>query len=171
MKRFLSLVLVAGAAQVHATNQSSVIDAPVVDVQPIVEVYTQRIPHESCREERVRVVERGARRSATPTLVGAVLGGTVGSVLGRNSSRRDVIGGAGAILGASVGYDRSRRQAVNSSYYVTENVCTTEYELRERERTSGYRVSYRYGGGIYETRTDYDPGSTIAVRVKLEPLP
>lgn len=154
-----------------AANQSTVVNAQVVDVQPVVEVYTQRIPHENCRQERVRVVERGTPRSATPTLIGAVVGGTVGSVLGRNSSRRDIIGGAGAILGASMGYDRGRRQSHDSGYYVTEDVCTTEYELRERERVNGYRVQYRYGNDVFETRTDYDPGSTIPVRVSLEPLP
>lgn len=167
----IALSALVGTASVGAADQSTVIDAPVVDVSPIVEVYTQRIPHQSCRDEQVRVVERGRRRSATPTIVGAVLGGTVGSVVGRNSSRRDVISGAGAILGASMGYDRGRRNSRDNSYYVTEEVCTTEYELRERERTSGYRVSYRYAGSVYQTRTDYEPGATIPVRVRLEPLP
>lgn len=170
MKRTAKLVGILGLVPALAAAQSTVIDAPVVDVQPIVEVVNERIPFETCREERVRVVEGGGFRSATPTILGAIAGGAAGSVLGRNSSRRDVIAGAGAVLGASVGYDRGRRHTRNNGYYVTENRCSTEYELRERERVSGYRVSYRYGDSVYETRTAYDPGATIAVRVSVEPL-
>ena len=153
-----------------ARNQSTVVQVPVVGVQPQYETVTDRIPHEVCRNERVRVVEHRRGRSLTPTLVGAVVGGTVGGVLGNNSRRRDVIAGAGAILGASIGNDVGRNRQRSDSYYVTENVCTTEYELREYERINGYRVSYRYGGAVYKTFSDRDPGETIAVRVRLEPL-
>ena len=68
-------------------------------------------------------------------------------------------------------HQQRRRQQRDDGYYVTEDVCTVEYELRERERVSGYRVSYRYGDTIYETRTARDPGATIPVRVELKPLP
>ena len=163
----LSLML-SGPAR--ADSYSKVIEAPVVDVQPIVEVRTERIPVEHCRAERVRVVERGGHRSFTPTILGAVIGGTAGSVLGDNSSRRDVIAGAGAILGASVGHDIGQRRRRDDGYYVTEDICTTDYEIRETEEVSGYRVRYRFDDSIYETRTLREPGATISVRMRLEPL-
>lgn len=153
-----------------AARSSTVIDAPVVASEPIVEVITERIPRELCREERVRVVERGGGHSATPALIGAVVGGAAGAVLGDNSSNKDVIAGAGAVLGASIGHDAGHRRKEHS-YYVTEEVCEVEYELREREQVNGYRVRYRFGDTIYETRRATAPGSTIAVRVQLEPLP
>ncbi|MEM7806438.1 MAG: glycine zipper 2TM domain-containing protein [Pseudomonadota bacterium] len=165
----LPIAAALSAASVCASGQSSIVQAPVVSVTPVYETVTERIPHEICREERVRVVERG-RRSFTPTVVGAVLGGTVAGVLGNNSRRRDVITGAGAILGASIGHDVGRNRRAGDSYYVTENVCNTEYELRERDRLNGYRVSYRYAGDIYKTFSATDPGETIAVRVSVEPL-
>lgn len=171
MKFVPALVASFFALPAFAFGQSTVIDAPVVSVQPIVRVYSERIPYETCREERVRVVEQRPGIAVMPTIVGAVLGGAAGNILGRNSSKDDVITGAGAVLGATVANQRSQRQRRNDGYYVTEDVCTTEYELRERERTDGYRVSYRYGESVYETRMQREPGATIPVRVRLEPLP
>lgn len=164
-------ILVAGLAMPGlAMGQSSVIDAPVVDVQPLVQVVSERIPYEVCRDEQVRVEDRRWGTNVVPTVVGGLLGGAAGNILGRNSSKEDVITGAGALLGATVGYRRSQAQHRGGSYYVTENVCTTQYEVRERERIDGYRVSYRYGDDIYTTRTSRDPGATIPVRVRVEPV-
>lgn len=172
MRNILPLIAGLIAVPAFAVSQSTVIDAQVVDVQPIVETVSERIPHEICREETVRVVDRryGRYSRAVPTAVGAVLGGAVGNVLGRNSSKEDVITVAGAVLGGTIGNNRAGPNVNGDSYYVTEDVCTTEYEYRERERINGYRVSYQYGDSIYETRMDRDPGATIAVRVNLQPL-
>ncbi|MEQ8515954.1 MAG: hypothetical protein RIC38_10155 [Chromatocurvus sp.] len=168
MKRTLAGLLALLPLAAMADRQSTVVDAKVVSAEPVVRVVSERIPHETCREERVRVVERGSR-SATPGLVGAVVGGTVAGVLGRNSRYQPVIAGAGAVVGASVGSDMGRRRH-DSSYYVTEEVCSVEYELREREEVDGYRVRYRYSGNIYETRTQREPGRTIPIRVEIQPL-
>jgi uncharacterized protein YcfJ len=165
-----ALLLTTTAAATRADSYSRIIEAPVVSAEPIVQIYSERVPYERCRAERVRVVDRGLGGSWTPTVLGAVVGGTVGSVLGDNSSRRDVITGAGAILGGSIGRDIGRRQQRDDGYYVTEDVCMTEYELREREEITGYRVRYRYEDRILETRTATDPGATISVRMRLEPL-
>lgn len=170
MKQLMIGTMMVLPALASAASQSTVIDAPVVGVQPIIEVVRERIPHETCRQERVRVVERGQGSSVTPAILGAVTGGAIGAVLGDNSSHKDVITGAGAVLGASVGHDMGKRRQRDEVYYVTEDVCSIEYEIRDRERVNGYRVSYRFGDTIYETRSDTDPGPSIAVRVKLEPL-
>ncbi|MEE4276846.1 MAG: glycine zipper 2TM domain-containing protein [Halieaceae bacterium] len=162
-------VILSAVAQ--ADSYSEVIEAPVVSADPIVEVRRDRIPVERCRPETVRVVERRGARSYTPAVLGGVVGAAAGSVLGDNSSRRDLITGAGAILGASIGNDIGQRRRHDDGYYVTEEVCSTDYEIREREEVSGYRVRYRYDDRIYETRTAFDPGATIAVRMRLEPLP
>lgn len=171
MKQLVVSTILILPALASAASQSTVIEAPVVGVEPIIEVFRERIPHETCREERVRVVERGKGSSVTPTILGAVTGGAIGAVLGDNSSKKDVITGAGAVLGASVGHDVGKRNRRDEVYYVTEDVCSVEYEIRDRERVNGYRVSYQFGDTIYETRSSTDPGPTIAVRVQLEPLP
>lgn len=168
MKKGIAGLLALLPLAVMADRQSTVVDAKVVSAEPIVRVVSERIPHETCREERVRVVERDSR-SATPGLVGAVVGGTVAGVLGRNSRYQPVLAGAGAVVGASVGSDIGRRRG-GSSYYVNEEICSVEYELREREEVDGYRVHYRYSGNIYETRTEREPGRTIPVRIEIQPL-
>jgi uncharacterized protein YcfJ len=158
------------ASTTLADSYAEIIQAPVVSADPIIEVRRDRIPVERCRPETVRVDDRRQPRSYTPAVLGGVVGAAAGSVLGDNSSRRDLITGAGAILGASIGNDMGNRRRREDGYYVTEEVCSTDYEIREHERVSGYRVRYRYDDRIYETRTTTDPGATIAVRMSHEPL-
>ncbi len=159
-----ALALPVAVAQAQG---SSYINAPVVQSEPIVEVVTRKIPHESCRDEQVRVVNSGGH-SATPGLLGAVVGGVVGGAAGHNSRYQPVIAGAGALLGASIGTDMAHRQSAQA-YYVNERRCSTEYELRDIERVVGYRVAYQYQGNTYYTRTDSAPGSTIRLRVDVTP--
>jgi uncharacterized protein YcfJ len=168
----LAAALFSAAPTSQAQSIGEVVRAPVVSADPIIEVVEERIPFERCREERVplRGQDGFFGGSYTPTILGAVVGGTAGSVLGNNSSRRDLITGAGAILGGSIGRDIGKRQQRSGGDFVVETVCTTEYEVRERERVGGYRVRYRYEGQIMETRTASDPGSSIAVRTRVEPL-
>ena len=168
-----SVVLVIGMipALAMANTNSRVIDAPVESVQPLVEIVSQRIPVETCREERVRVIERApARSSAVPTLVGGLVGGTVGRVLGQNSSKRGLITGVGAAVGAAVAHNRTSVAGRDHKYYDVEEICTVDYEIREHERVNGYRVTYRFGDKLYTTRTASEPGDTIPVRVELKPL-
>lgn len=154
-----------------ADTHSTVIDAPVESVQPLVEIVSQRIPIETCREERVRVIERAPERSsAVPTLVGGLVGGTVGRVIGQNSSKRGLITGVGAAVGAAVAHNRTTAARRDHEYYDTEEICSVDYEIREHERVNGYRVSYRFGDKIYTTRTASEPGNTIPVRIELDPL-
>ena len=64
-----------------ADRHREIIHAKVVDVDPIIEVVNERIPHQICRDERVRVVSRGRGRPGAPGILGAVIGGTVAGVL------------------------------------------------------------------------------------------
>jgi uncharacterized protein YcfJ len=170
MRTVLSCAALAAASIAWADTQAVVVDAPVVGVDPIVQVVTDRIPHETCRDERVKVVVQGGHgHSTTPPILGAIIGGTVGGALGSDSRHQPLIAGAGAALGASIGHDVSHQRNAHS-YYVTEEFCEVDYELRDREEVVGYRVSYRYGDSIYQTRTATRPGETIRLRVELQPL-
>ena len=165
---FLVAALVLPVAIAQAQG-STYINAPVVQTEPIVEVATQKIPHEYCRNEQVKVVNSGAR-SATPGLLGAIVGGVVGGAAGSDSRYQPVTAGAGALLGASIGTDIARAQS-SSAYYVDERRCYTEYELRDIERVVGYRVGYVYEGNTYYTRTASAPGNMIRLRVDVSPEP
>lgn len=170
LTRFLCIpVLLLDSSLLNAEVQHSVQEVPVTAVEPIVQTVTRKIPHTSCRDERIRVDRAAPNHSATPAILGAVIGGVVGGALGQNSRYQPVAAGAGALLGASVGTDISHSQNTES-YYVTEQRCEIEYELRDHENVVGYRVSYLYGDRIYQTRTRQHPGSTIKLRVDISPL-
>ena len=168
MKRFTAGIgfFFFGCAASAATQIS--IEAPVVSVTPQVRHVTDRIPHQSCWEEQVRVERRGGHRSAVPPVLGAIIGGAAAGAIGDNSGHQGVIAGAGAALGAAVGRDVAHRSRTRSRY-VTEERCEIDYELREREVVSGYRVGYEYGDDVYYTQTRHRPGPTIRVEVILEP--
>jgi len=169
MARIILAAALALTAITTRAQDTMYIDAPVVLTEPIVEVVTRKTPHEYCRNEQVKVVSSGAR-SATPGLLGAVIGGVVGGAAGSDSRYQPVTAGAGALLGASIGTDIARRQSAGA-YYVDEQRCYTEYELRDIERVVGYRVGYEYQGNTYYTRTASAPGSSIRLRVDVSPEP
>jgi uncharacterized protein YcfJ len=170
LRRFAAISVWLFAHSVaNADVQRTMVEVPVTEVEPIMQFVTRKIPHESCRDEQVRVERMGSNHSATPAILGAVIGGVVGGAVGHDSRYQPVAAGAGALLGASVGHDVSHSRNTES-YYVTEQRCGVDYELREQENIIGYRVSYQYGDSIYQTETRYPPGSTIKIRVELIPL-
>ncbi len=159
--------LAAGLAS--AQSHTSVVEVPVTAVEPVVRIITHKIPHESCWDERVKVVREGGNHSATPAVLGAVIGGVVGGSVGHNSRYQPIIAGAGALLGSSIGNDISHQRNAQS-YYVTERRCEVDYELRDEEQIVGYRVSYQYGDSIYQTETRNSPGATIQLQVNVKPV-
>jgi uncharacterized protein YcfJ len=78
----------------------------------------------------------------------------------------------GGVLGYSIGKDigRNRSQQHGAGRYEEREVCSTSYEEVREERLSGYDVSYAYAGQTYKTRMRRDPGSTVRVRVHVEPI-
>ncbi|MBT4523270.1 MAG: hypothetical protein HOC23_24980 [Halieaceae bacterium] len=172
MKQLLACTLTACALvapMAVAASSHTFVEAPVVQVEPVVRVITHKIPHQSCHDERVKVVQSAGDHSATPQILGAIIGATTAGALGHNSRYQPVIAGAGAVLGASIGHDVGHNRQARS-YYVTEQRCDVDYELREEEKVIGYRVSYRYGDTIYHTETKTHPGRTIRLRVDLRPM-
>ena len=157
------------ASLASAQSHTSVVEVPVTAVEPVVRIITHKIPHESCWDERVKVVREGGNHSTTPAVLGAVIGGVVGGSVGHNSRYQPIIAGAGALLGSSIGNDISHQRNTRS-YYVTEQRCEVDYELRDEEKIVGYRVSYRYGDSIYQTETRNRPGATIQLQVNVNPV-
>ncbi|TAA36499.1 glycine zipper 2TM domain-containing protein [Pseudoxanthomonas winnipegensis] len=107
------------------------------------------------------------QRQATPggriaaTIAGGVLGAVVGSRFGGGTGR--VIGtavgtAAGTAAGQSV-YDNSHTERG------TVRVCEPVSDQRYEGEVEGYNVTYEYAGRTYQTRTAYNPGDRIRVRV------
>jgi len=142
----------------------------VTHVEPIVQQYQTSIPRQECHDEQV-VYRDNSRSSATPTLIGSIIGGAIGNELGRNSDAKK--GGLviGALLGGSIGRDIGNRSSNNGGkYYRTEQVCNTYYDTAYEERITGYYVTYKYMGQTYETQTHSDPGNKIKLRIEHTPV-
>jgi uncharacterized protein YcfJ len=107
-------------------------------------------------------VERGLA-----TVVGGVAGAVLGSRVGGGNGR--LVGTAvGTMVGGAAG--RSIYDANNHGYeHGTERVCEPVSYHEQRERVDGYDVTYEYAGRQYHTRSDYNPGDRIRVRVDVVP--
>ena len=146
-------------------------EVPVISSYPVYQTVVREEPREQCHIEQVaRRQSRG--KSATPAIVGTILGGALGNALGSKKSNQRVGAVVGGVLGYSIGKDVGRRHAeyYGAVRYEEREVCSTVYERIEEERLTGYDVSYAYGGRIYKTRMRRDPGSTVRVRVQVEPI-
>lgn len=102
---------------------------------------------------------------AMASVVGSVIGALIGSQVGDGSGRiaTSAIGSAvGAIAGQQV-YENARRQRNVGRVTVCDPV-RDGYGYDNRQ----YDVTYQYGGRTFTTRTNYDPGDRIRVRVIAE---
>lgn len=176
----LSTVIIAGAASLPLATWSAdyartygddfVIDAPVTYVEPLVRIVEVSTPKEVCWDQPVYERTR-SYRSNTPVIVGGAIGGLVGAALGDGRRSRRGLAAVGALLGAGAGYQHSVRNAQPASTYVTQQrVCEIQQVTHQEERIDGYRVTYEYRGRSFVTQTATDPGSTIRVRVNVQPL-
>jgi len=144
--------------------------ARVTHVEPIYQQIRTRVPRQSCWNEQVRVQHRRHNESYTDEILGAVVGGAVGNALGRgsNSKNRRYKTVIGAALGASVGHDIGQRQS-RGHHYETQRRCTVSHDVEYYDEVTGYRVTYRYKGRTYKTRTQHRPGKRIKVQVNVQP--
>jgi uncharacterized protein YcfJ len=169
-----SLVLVAGSASAadyaYGGNRAVYDYAQVVSVTPVVRYVTVTTPVKECWED----VEYYSRRTpdtgrAGKTLFGAIVGGVIGHQFGSGNGN-DAATVAGSLIGAAVANGSNR-----SAYYQTTEYsrpvrrCETNYQSHEEERVDGYDVIYRYHGRKYATRTPFDPGKKLKIRVDVRP--
>lgn len=150
--------------------------AEVVRVDPIIDVVNRPVARDECWEEPVTYREpvryHGGSRDRTPALLAGIVGGVIGNQFGSGSGR-DAATAAGAVLGYSMARDSQRRHGGyytgGTEYRTYEQRCTTRTDYYRDERVSGYDVTYRYNGRIYNTVTDYHPGDRIRVEVNVSP--
>lgn len=144
--------------------------ARVTRVEPIYETTSYSRPREECWNEQVPIRSAGSH-SYTAPILGAIIGGAVGNALGHHQVNKQVGTVAGAALGASVGRDIRDRNSPDDDRvaYSNERVCETVRATEYREEVVAYRVFYRYNGRDFVTRTSYDPGRRLRVRVNVDP--
>lgn len=155
----------------HVSADSFKDYARVTHVEPIYETIAYSEPHRECHLEDRVVRRHHGGQSATPKILGALIGGAIGNELGHNKSNKRVGAVAGAILGGSIASDIQRgNRHHHNTYTKTERVCHTSHRTRERRELTGYHVDYKYRGRHYSTVMDRHPGDEIRVAVDVSPL-
>ncbi len=147
--------------------------ADVTHVEPIVRIVEVSRPETTCWQQAPgRAADyRGGRehRSYTPLVLGGIVGGVIGNQFGSGRGK-DVMTVAGSLLGASIGNDAAHRHGARADRaYDGGRYCEVAEIVHQEERVDGYRVTYRFQGRQFVTRTAYDPGDEIRVRVQVEP--
>ncbi|UTA46492.1 glycine zipper 2TM domain-containing protein [Simiduia sp. 21SJ11W-1] len=144
--------------------------AKVVSATPIYEQVAYTRPSRECWVETVAYEREhgGKSKSATPMLLGAVIGGAIGHAVGKNDRRSGTA--IGAVLGGSIGNDMGKSRRHSSVEYRDEERCETRQVREYEERLMGYDVTYRYHGETYTTRMDHKPGKRLPVAVSVTPI-
>ncbi|WP_416305332.1 glycine zipper 2TM domain-containing protein [Neptunicella sp. SCSIO 80796] len=157
---FISLLLMPALAL--ATSHTHYAYAKVEQVSAVYDVvsvpqYEQ--PQVVCREQLVQ------RDSATPTVLGAIIGGTLGNVIGHNKTNKRIGTVAGAILGGSIGHDIAQTQPAQQ----LRQVCSRSVVTINQRQLRGYNVTYRYHGQRYTTFMSRHPGNKIKLKIHTTP--
>lgn len=121
------------------------------------------------------------------TVIGGVLGAALGSQVGGGSARY-ATAAVGSMVGGIAGqrvYENAQRNRYPRTGTV--EVCDPvqvdsygnpvsytqagygSYGRADNRRVTAYDVTYEYGGRTYSTRTTYNPGSRLRVRVDVSP--
>lgn len=164
----------AFSTQVYAKPPSHTDVAKVTHVEPVYQTVERRIPRETCWMETVRSEDpRLHRRSATPVILGSVIGGLVGKELGNNRDKRRIGAVVGSILGASIANDIQRQQPrhQNGAQYEEIERCEISHSIETEQVLEGYNVDYRFHGRNYSTFMEQRPGKTIPIAVQVRALP
>lgn len=173
-----SLFLVSGAAAAgeyaySGQRHKAVYDyAKVVSVRPIVRYVTVTTPVKECWDDvEYHTTAHRQPGKAGRALFGAIVGGVIGHQFGSGSGN-DAATIAGSLIGAAVASDGADG---GPRYVTTEHArpvrrCETNYRSEQQERIDGYDVLYKYHGRTYATRTPFDPGNRIRIRVDIRPV-
>ena len=127
--------------------------------------------------KRLNIAPR-RRSNRHDTSGGTIAGGLLGGVIGRQfggGKGRDAATVAGVLIGSAIGHDneanKNRQRSRNDRYETrTRQECSTRYQRSQEERIDGYKVTYRYQGETFTTRTRYEPGKQIRLAVDVRPV-
>lgn len=174
-----SLVLVVGPANAsgnaYSYGHGRVVHdyARVLSVEPVIRYVTVTTPVKECWDDvQTYSTRHYAPGKAGKTLFGAILGGVIGHQFGSGRGN-DAATIAGALIGAGIGSNTASNAPTYHTTHYSRPIrrCETSYQSHEEQRIDGYEVIYSYNGRKYATRTPYDPGKRIRIRVDVRPAP
>jgi uncharacterized protein YcfJ len=139
-------------------------DATAVATDPQQECYEEQVLQEPAQ---ANAPDDGKRVGAT--VIGALLGGIVGSRFGKGDGRKAATA-AGAVAGGVVGNNiaSSNDPGRAPPRYTTQRRCR-QVEGAPQRHVVAYDVEYRYRGELYTSRMNTDPGDRMRVKVTVMP--
>jgi uncharacterized protein YcfJ len=166
---FIGLFLLISQSAFPSEEEVSYDFARVTRVKPIYQMVQVNNPKEECWSEEVPTYRSGnGGEVAGATLFGGLVGGILGSHIGRGSSRV-ATGLIGSMAGAAIGH------GIASSSRGYDGVtpvrrCRIVDQPETEERIVGYMVDYEYRGEMYRTQMDHRPDEKIRVRISIDPV-
>lgn len=168
-----ALPVVSANAAPYGSDPSSsyYISAPVVSVSPITTERTLRHPVRQCTRESSPPdyyesrYEHRQENLFLPGLFGGIVGGLIGNQFGGGNGKK-ALTVVGALAGSSIARDAARQHRRDDR---PAEICHTSYRTEVIRDVSAYDVTYEYAGQLFEKRMTEHPGSSVRVRVALEP--
>jgi len=171
----LALAATSASADTYGSNPAAsyYVSAPVVNVSPITAERTLRHPVRQCTREtrysdnRDYRYERRHREENLflPGLFGGIVGGLIGNQFGGGNGKK-ALTVVGALAGSSIARDAARQRRYDDR---PAEICHTTYQTEVVRDVTAYDVTYEYAGQLFEKRMTEHPGSSVRVRVALEP--
>ena len=163
----LSIVFAGALAVTQVNAHAFEAVANVVGVAPITEQVNR--PTQQCWTESQQVTQAAPQqRNYLGAIIGGVAGGLLGAQVGRGNGR--VAGAAvGAGVGAVAGDAVANRNNANGTVTTTTPVQRCRQVDNFQAVTTGYMVTYEYGGQRFSTRMPYNPGNQLRVNVAVTP--
>lgn len=133
--------------------------AQVVNVEPIVKTWQE--PEEVCRQVTVQQKQPAKDKNRiTGSAIGAAIGGVVGHQFGGGSGK-DWATAGGAIAGGVAGNKVQKDMQEKNTRTTTQERCNTV--MKNRSRTEGYEVTYRFNDQQDTLRMEQKPGERLPV--------
>ncbi len=163
----------------YASQKSDIPEgyARVLSAEPILKEVKVAVPKETCWQEKIVKTEVKKTESegwkAGSTVLGAVVGGSLGSKVGSGRGK-DLATVAGAVVGGKVGHDiyKDQHKPEVKEHVSYEKRCKTVNDYRTETKTQGYAVSYEYNGQVFNTEMEEAPtGDLMPIEINVTPKP
>ncbi|NQY34751.1 MAG: glycine zipper 2TM domain-containing protein [Alteromonadaceae bacterium] len=173
----LALVIYSISASANAAHQQNSVfykKADVIKATPIYKRVTVKRPVYGCQHNLSS--RHYHHKNALATVLGATIGGVIGHKIFKKSRLKHVGTIAGAVVGGAIGHDIGTRHRTTShrttshrtSHHNHHTSCVSETEVIKK--LMGYRVTYRYQGELFTTRTKQHPGKRINIKIQVEAI-
>lgn len=149
---FSLLCLSCMASSAMADHRSHANYARVVDVYPIYKIRENLAPRRHCWTETAQ------HNDLADTVAGGLIGNAIGRSVGHSRNDRHTGALVGTLVGMAIGKEigRNNRKSRHQVEY-----CEIRHTSVRKRVLTGYEVTYKHRGRLYQTQTRRHPGKRI----------